>query len=454
MGLFIFSHPLLLHLDCKSKSIKNTVPKALRDLISEQTKSFSISTATPKFLGRGFGETSPLIFFARKDTRFDGALQLPQGYSSAATWSVGDVSGVNLSTVIRVIQQDATGCTVRAELPGEYILSLTSDAYPDKISNSFRIKAIYKEPEGSQPGKPGDDAGSKPRPIPGGDPGGDDDVDTDPGDDGDGGSGGGGPGRPGRPPRVPEAPDPEEPVPLPPGVSAVLVDGRDLGPGGTALVEGIRRVSLAFRFADAVERHLLSASLLSAGGRRNEAEATIGGVRLSADGLALTAAFHPRKEGRYRIAYGFERKDGVRAKGSFVVKVTGGSGSSDQGDERRGGGCSALNGAVILFLLACFCCHAVLREQGTALDSEREERTHENEKSAHKKSLCQEHRSVFFFFPFGPAERRDHLRVLRPPGGWVGLHFYVVALGIPRHAPRHRPLSLLRQGLSTEARSP
>ena len=164
-------------------SIKNTVPKALRDLISEQTKSFSISTATPKFLGRGFGETSPLIFFARKDTRFDGALQLPQGYSSAATWSVGDVSGVNLSTVIRVIQQDATGCTVRAELPGEYILSLTSDAYPDKISNSFRIKAIYKEPEGSQPGKPGDDAGSKPRPIPGGDPGGDDDVDTDPGDE-------------------------------------------------------------------------------------------------------------------------------------------------------------------------------------------------------------------------------------------------------------------------------
>ena len=67
------------------------------------------------------------------------------------------MSGVNLSTVIRVIQQDATGCTVRAELPGEYILSLTSDAYPDKISNSFRIKAIYKEPEGSQPGKPGDD---------------------------------------------------------------------------------------------------------------------------------------------------------------------------------------------------------------------------------------------------------------------------------------------------------
>ena len=335
-------------------SIKNTVPKALRDLISEQTKSFSISTATPKFLGRGFGETSPLIFFARKDTRFDGALQLPQGYSSAATWSVGDVSGVNLSTVIRVIQQDATGCTVRAELPGEYILSLTSDAYPDKISNSFRIKAIYKEPEGSQPGKPGDDAGSKPRPIPGGDPGGDDDVDTDPGDDGDGGSGGGGPGRPGRPPRVPEAPDPEEPVPLPPGVSAVLVDGRDLGPGGTALVEGIRSVSLVFRFADVVERHSLSASLLSAEGVRNEAEATIDGARLSADGLALTANFHPREEGRYRIAYGFERKDGVRAKGSFVVRVTGGSGIGGRGDERRGGGCSALDGAAILFLLACF----------------------------------------------------------------------------------------------------
>ena len=38
--------------------------------------------------------------------------------------------------------------------------------------------------------------------------------------------------------------------------------------------------------------------------------------------------------------------------------------------------------------------------------------------------------------------------------GRSGLHFYVVALGIPRHGPRHGPLSLLRQELSAEARSP
>ena len=326
----------------------NAIPPALIRLVEAQRRTLALSVVQPVFAGAGFVQSSHTVF-ENEDIFFEGTLRLPEGYDSTASWSRRGPD-----QVARLVRQDATGCTVRTLRPGTFTLTLSSDVYPDRIGRTITVKVIRREGPGSQPGKPGDDAVSKPRPIPGGDPGGDDDVDTDPGDDGDGGSGGGGPGRPGRPPRGPETPDPEEPVPLPPGVSAVLVDGRPLGPGGTALVEGIRSVSLAFRFADAVERHVLSASLLSAGGRRNEAEATIGGARLSADGLALTADFHPRTEGRYRIAYGFERKDGVRATGSFVVKVTGGSGSSDQGDERRGGGCSALDGAVILFLLACF----------------------------------------------------------------------------------------------------
>jgi len=327
----------------------NAVPPALIRLVEAQRRTKGLMVVEPVFLGKSFALGDECMVFADEDVFFEGALRLPEGYDSRASWSRRGPD-----QVARLVRQDAAGCTVRTLKPGTFTLTLSSDVYPDRIGRTITVKVIRREGPGSQPGKPGDDAGSKPRPIPGGDPGGDDDVDTDPGDDGGGGSGGGGPGRPGRPPRGPETPDPEEPVPLPPGVSAVLVDGRALGPGGMALVEGIRSISLAFRFADAVERHLLSASLLSAEGGRNEAEATIDGARLSADGLALTADFHPRTEGRYRIAYGFERKDGVRAKGSFVVKVTGGSGSGGRGDERRGGGCSALDGAAMLFLLACF----------------------------------------------------------------------------------------------------
>ncbi len=327
----------------------NAVPPALIRLVEAQRRTKGLMVVEPVFLGKSFALGDECMVFADEDVFFEGALRLPEGYDSRASWSRRGPD-----QVARLVRQDAAGCTVRTLKPGTFTLTLSSDVYPDRIGRTITVKVIRREGPGSQPGKPGDDAGSKPRPIPGGDPGGDDDVDTDPGDDGGGGSGGGGPGRPGRPPRGPETPDPEEPVPLPPGVSAVLVDGRALGPGGMALVEGIRSISLAFRFADAVERHLLSASLLSAEGKRNEAEATIDGARLSADGLALTADFHPRTEGRYRIAYGFERKDGVRAKGSFVVKVTGGSGSGGRGDERRGGGCSALDGAAMLFLLACF----------------------------------------------------------------------------------------------------
>lgn len=333
-------------------SIQSRVPQALGGLIEAQKKTLNIATASPFFEGDTFLSQAPISVFENEVVRFGGALWLPDGYPKKTTWST---SGSNV--VAQLVAQDESGCTVKTLAPGKFSLQLASDAYPNQIKRSVEVKVIPRESSGpNHPEDPDDGAGSGPNPGPGDkDPGGDDSVSTDV--DGNGNSGdvdGSDQSGGGKNPDVPETP---EPTPLPPGVSKITLNGKPLN-ASTSLI-GLEPVLLTFYFDSPINRHALSSALLSGVESSSKEESIISNIILSEDGMKLTAEFLPKIEGRHKLFYSFEKKDGIAVVGNFILQVARGGGgtlSSDTGSS--GGGCDAVGvGALwILFLAAIVCC--------------------------------------------------------------------------------------------------